>query len=580
MSDGTAGVTAKLILVQRAIGAELTPVRGLELLLGMMLLSAGAGTLPSTASVAMPEEFTANMELRAARYSGAATVHAWEAAVDVEGPFESTIRAERATLTVYRYDTLLQRIEVPGHALEFGVNLEYDAETRRIPNSTFNIRGTPDGTLAIWPTQRNAVNFSLAVASIVEDEVRPSATTEAVRSHDSEHTYLLRAPIVALAHGRDGWYGVHVSQTRFEQLEAMGDIQIIVENASIEIETGESREVIQVQIRRTAGGEPLPTGRHEVSYAVLTLHNASLAMQFQDVRAAFLAKESRWHIEGSVDFAPVSGTISNGSQETDVSGKSVRLTGTTAMRLVAQGASDMTEIGAWGTPGALLPEPTARTHMASRDVVAVIDGVAFITLPASGTRAEPLVVSTLLGVLILVWGAARRVVLVALALVIKDPLRNARRQEIIRFLDASGMSHVREIQRATRIPLGTLGYHLRVLAQAGHVTSVEQFGYRVYFPGTTRAAAPELERLALLAHPTRLGIALALRDHETLSQGELARRLALTAGSASRQLRRLVAAGLIERHGGRNIRYHASPLLRDWLARQSSSIDRRRLDPK
>lgn len=194
---------------------------------------------------------------------------------------------------------------------------------------------------------------------------------------------------------------------------------------------------------------------------------------------------------------------------------------------------------------------------------------AAVVAPAIPEKAT--VVAMILGLLLLAWTVGKQFLVFLRGMVHHDPLKNPRRRQIHALLKRTGMAHLNEIQRATKIPLGSLHYHMTILHRANLVASVRRSGYRVYFLPSREFCREEVQHLALLADPTRRLIAEALANCTPLSQRDLQERLGASRSSISRQLAFLEKEGCVEHQGDRNRLYHATPLVRRWLANRRAS---------
>lgn len=170
-----------------------------------------------------------------------------------------------------------------------------------------------------------------------------------------------------------------------------------------------------------------------------------------------------------------------------------------------------------------------------------------------------------LGLLLIVWALARKLLFFGVALLVDDPLENDHREAIYEHLLEAGMAHQRAIQRAVDLELSSVQYHLAVLVELSLLTRVESSGYTVYVPRTYDLEDEELRRLALLAQPTRAEIAQALLASGEATQAELAELLDVSRATISRQLSKLVEAALVETEENHNIRYRPAWLLRGWM---------------
>lgn len=119
--------------------------------------------------------------------------------------------------------------------------------------------------------------------------------------------------------------------------------------------------------------------------------------------------------------------------------------------------------------------------------------------------------------------------------------------------------HLRELQRRAQTSAMLVEYHLNVLERLGLVTSLEEGGYRRFFP--TRDAKLPLGKtekiwLGLLRQPVPLGIALHLLEVSRATHKMLADIVPVTKSTLTYHLKNMEGSGLIVREppGGREFR--------------------------
>jgi predicted transcriptional regulator len=210
------------------------------------------------------------------------------------------------------------------------------------------------------------------------------------------------------------------------------------------------------------------------------------------------------------------------------------------------------------------PQPVAHASVEGSARSLSVNGVALRVADLAPVAAPPTWIQLALGALLLAWSMLRGVP-AAFPLQIDDPLANERRRRVYDELVRQRIVHLRALQREVRMPVGIVVYHLDVLCRAGIVGTLRMGRHRVYFlrgPELTKGA---IDRLALLADPTRRDIArLVMLGRST--QASLRAALDLDRGTVSRQLAKLEKAGLVDR-SGKPAQYAATELLRTWFAR-------------
>lgn len=124
------------------------------------------------------------------------------------------------------------------------------------------------------------------------------------------------------------------------------------------------------------------------------------------------------------------------------------------------------------------------------------------------------------------------------------------RRRILSLVNAYPGLHLRELQRRAETSSMLVEYHLNVLERMGLVTSVEEGGYRRFFPA--KGASVPLGRtekrwLGLLRQQVPLGIALYLIEHEGAAHKDLADVVPVTKSTLTYHLKNMEAAGFIVR---------------------------------
>lgn len=117
--------------------------------------------------------------------------------------------------------------------------------------------------------------------------------------------------------------------------------------------------------------------------------------------------------------------------------------------------------------------------------------------------------------------------------------------------------HLRALQRATGLPLGTVEYHLHQMERAGLVVTREEGRYKAYFPND-QLDRRDRDVLYYLRQDMPRRIALEIANRPGLTFRELAERLPIGESTLSFHLKKLRAAGLVdEQRQGREKAYSA-----------------------
>jgi len=103
--------------------------------------------------------------------------------------------------------------------------------------------------------------------------------------------------------------------------------------------------------------------------------------------------------------------------------------------------------------------------------------------------------------------------------------------------------HLRELERLTALPFGTLRHHVAALERRGEVRSEQDLRFRRYYV-TGLAPSQRAAALAMRSRPLRRILAHLL-DHAPARHRDLVAALGIPPSSLSTYLRRLVQLGLL-----------------------------------
>lgn len=120
----------------------------------------------------------------------------------------------------------------------------------------------------------------------------------------------------------------------------------------------------------------------------------------------------------------------------------------------------------------------------------------------------------------------------------------ANRRRIYRRIQEAPGLHFRALQRDLDIALGTLEYNLYQLEREGIVVSREEAGFKSYYPNDTLDRR-DRDILHFLRQRTSRRVALEIADKPGVSFQELRTKLGVLPSALSRQLKRLVSAGVV-----------------------------------
>lgn len=135
---------------------------------------------------------------------------------------------------------------------------------------------------------------------------------------------------------------------------------------------------------------------------------------------------------------------------------------------------------------------------------------------------------------------------------VDGPLELETRRDIYALVRSVPGLHMRDIQRRLELSIALAEYHLRYLEEAGMLVSVEEGGYRRYYPATAVDGGPGIGArdrrvLSVLRQPVALRIALYLLTVESSTLSEVAAALERSPSGLSFHLKKLVRHGIVRR---------------------------------
>lgn len=116
--------------------------------------------------------------------------------------------------------------------------------------------------------------------------------------------------------------------------------------------------------------------------------------------------------------------------------------------------------------------------------------------------------------------------------------------KILQYIVDNPGSHLRQIQRALDIPLGTVRYHIATLEKNAKITSEKNVFFRYYFP-TGSLIQNDRNTLKILHNETAREIILYLLEKKSVHQNELVRNIGITAPSVNWHMKKLSSLGLV-----------------------------------
>jgi predicted transcriptional regulator len=127
---------------------------------------------------------------------------------------------------------------------------------------------------------------------------------------------------------------------------------------------------------------------------------------------------------------------------------------------------------------------------------------------------------------------------------LEPEVTNAARRRLYDHVLAHPGVHLREIERATHLPLGQVLYHLDRLERMGLLASARENGFRRYYDAST-VSRQEKPLLAALRHEVPRRVVLALLERPGLAHKELLDLVPVAGSTLTFHLQRLLTAGVL-----------------------------------
>jgi predicted transcriptional regulator len=119
------------------------------------------------------------------------------------------------------------------------------------------------------------------------------------------------------------------------------------------------------------------------------------------------------------------------------------------------------------------------------------------------------------------------------------------RKEIYECIKKSPGLHFREIQRRTKIPTGSLEYHLHFLHKHGLLRTEKRGGFLLYYPTDQAFGEEEKSLLNLLRQEKIRHILIYIMDHKISSASDIAAELKISPSNLSWYLNLLLQKNII-----------------------------------
>jgi predicted transcriptional regulator len=125
--------------------------------------------------------------------------------------------------------------------------------------------------------------------------------------------------------------------------------------------------------------------------------------------------------------------------------------------------------------------------------------------------------------------------------------QNKNRNDVLRLIKERPGSTMREISRELDMNIGTMRYHLLILAINHKIKEHRDGKYVRYFAGSSTYTSEELEIISLLRREPVRRLMAAIRGKPGISNGELAEALGLSEAAISNYMRELSGRGFVDK---------------------------------
>lgn len=347
-------------------------------------------------------------------------------------------------------------------------------------------------------------------------------------------------------------------------VEVRGDLTLVLEDAWFHLEGADGAATYRTGewvAERTGLAGLQPRHRVERAYAVLEARDAVARAAPAADDATLRSAQPRFLLDGIAEFAGAQGAVAAGGDAAVVR-DTVRLEG--ALELSPAAARTASPLGPLGA------NPWERRARLQGDASEVrADGRLVGEALPSAVRAAS-VAAVALGLLAAAWGTLQKVsapFVFPLYARLAGPHLLSHRSRLLLFeeIRRRPLMHFRALHRATGMGYGCAAYHLDLLKREGVVQSIRTGGREHYYVPAASVTRAGMQHLAMLAHPVRGSVAMALLRGPA-TQGQLAASLGLERTVLSRHLMKLRAEGLVAEEGLRNKVYAATPRLRSLVA--------------
>lgn len=526
-------------------------------IIGSLLVATGV-LAPAAVDVDEDAAVAGDVVFHLASSTGRARANATDAAFLLGGEFGASFRARDVTLTVYEYGENCVCTYI-GHE-RVGQRILYmeDPVERRFTSAVVRVEAGPKGELYTYSNETlGDARFDVAFGSFPMNAIKSIGGSTTWSGGDTRFEHVFHGPFFGYSQNEQRGHLAYFPRVEFGEVHVTGAASVFAHHANLTIDHDGGRDTVRLGEWEESGAVfPAVPGVRR-AYAVLSVEGLDAAFTVGDATAHFLSHDPVLHLNGTVAFSALEGRVAAGDADRALrEGDAVELVGNVTLALAAPPRTQVQQI--------LSEDPLTKARLSGDAGTVTVNGAVIRVLapPAPSTLT---LVEIAMGAILVAWSLVRWLFAVVVGLRVANPLENAKRRGVYDEVVRVRLIHLRALQRATGLRVGTLAYHLAVLRRAGLLATVTLAGYRVYYVPRRDVPRDVMERVALLAEPTRRRIAEVVVARHGASQRDLGDALGLTLASISRQLSKMESAGLVERRGLRNSQYFPSALLRDWM---------------
>lgn len=533
-----------------------------------------------------------SLEFMSARLEGDISIHAEEAVLSVNGPSEATASGAHLQVTTYELETYETEVRSRGTYTyaSLGRVLEETVTEQTYEEAIVRFKGDGDGRLMVWPTDQAESGFDMKLQNDTgADVVGFSVGKTFVAENRTDVQYSLFAPTVAVGQGVETFaYYLEVPQVSFEHAEMRG-VSLVLDGGMVVIEHPGGNSSIETGTWPIADPPPGHLDDHlRVRYerrvfVVVDVVSGDAAMRLDQpaLETFFLSNEPSWIVNGTVQTDVLDGHVRTADSAWGFRDEPVGISGNLILESRPLGESDemiVSSLGPgwdWRQEG---PPPEVKGSVAGEATGVWAGDTQLLAQTATQLPIQEMtVLAKITVVLMAIWFVVRISFAAVIALVARQPLEHPRRRKIYEFILEVGIGNVNDIHATTKIPVGSIVHHLRVLSKSGHIQCIRHNGghYRVCFPATTGLDHKDLERLANLTGITRRRVADAILEDPGMTRRAISGRVGIDPSMVSRHMAKLHDAGLIVFKGKYPRRYLPSPLLETWNRGRSRGSDDR-----